>query len=152
MLKNTAAQPVSSNDLINKAKGYDNGPVDYEGEVIGDIMARGQYVWINVNDGKNAVGIWADKSLAKEITFQGGYRHKGDAIRIYGIFHRSCPEHGGDLDIHASTVEIIAPGRKTPEVMDHDKLESAICLLGVLVLLVICNSIAAIRKKKKLPK
>jgi len=143
------AQPVSSGDLINKAKEYDNKPVDYEGEVIGDIMARGQYVWINVNDGQNAVGVWADRFLAKEITFQGGYQRKGDIIRVFGVFHQSCPEHGGDVDIHARMIKKITAGKKTPKAINYGKLKSALILSGILLLLIIWNSITEAMKKKR---
>ncbi len=28
-----------------------------------------------------------------------------------GILHRACAEHGGDLDLHAATVEVVLRGR-----------------------------------------
>ena len=63
------SQPLSSTELINNAKSYDGKTVVYEGEVIGDIMVRGAFAWINVNDGKNAIGIWLEKDLSKDIFF-----------------------------------------------------------------------------------
>ena len=45
----------------------------YAGEVIGDVMVRGDFVWVNINDGENAIGVWLDKELAREIQFTGSY-------------------------------------------------------------------------------
>jgi hypothetical protein len=126
------AQPISSAELINNAKQYDGKLVVYEGEVIGDIMARGDYAWINVNDGKSAIGIWIDKDLTKDIFSAGSYKSIGDWVEITGVFQRACLEHGGDLDIHAKEIKKITPGRKTQEKLNLSKANQAIVLLGIL--------------------
>jgi hypothetical protein len=128
------AQPVSSIELINNAKLYDGKTVTYEGEVIGEVMVRGEYAWINVNDGQNAVGIWVNKNLTQDILYAGNYKFKGDGLEITGIFHRACPEHGGDLDIHAQGLRKIRPGRQTLEKLNLGKRNLALVLLGVLCL------------------
>ena len=111
----------------------------YEGEVIGDIMARGGYAWINVNDGKAAIGIWIDKGLTKDIIYTGSYKSKGDWVEITGVFHRACPQHGGDLDIHAQGLRKITPGRLIQKDADITKINLSIVLLGVLFLVWILN-------------
>lgn len=126
------AQSISSAELINKAKLYDGKPVTYEGEVIGDMMKRGEFAWINVNDGQNAIGIWADSALLKEIAYAGSYKSSGDKIRVTGVFHRACAEHGGDLDIHASGLQKISSGRLIQEKISAGKKELALILLGLL--------------------
>jgi hypothetical protein len=72
------AQQISSTELINNAGEYDGKSVVYVGEAVGDVMVRGDFVWVNVNDGKNAIGVWMSKELAKEIRFTGSYHSKGD--------------------------------------------------------------------------
>jgi len=129
---NCYAQPVSSAELINNAKLYDGKRVTFEGEVIGDIMVRGAYAWINVNDGQNAIGIWIDRNLTKGITYTGGHRYKGDTVEVTGIFHRACLEHGGDLDIHAQQIKRISQGSVRIEKSDIGKRNLAIGLLGAL--------------------
>lgn len=104
------AEAVSSSELIEKAKDYDGEAIAYEGEVIGDVMRRNDYVWINVHDGKSAIGLWVRFSEAGEIQHKGNYKHEGDRVRAKGIFNRACPQHGGDLDIHVQELEILAPG------------------------------------------
>jgi hypothetical protein len=129
------AQPISSSELINHAKEYDGKVVVYAGEVIGDIMQRGDYAWINVNDGKNAIGIWINVSLVKEITYTGSYKSLGDEVEITGIFQRACAEHGGDLDIHAQAIRKLASGRPQQHKLNPAKLNQAIILLGITCLI-----------------
>lgn len=128
------AQPaVSSTELINNAKLYDGKEVKYSGEAIGDVMARGAFAWANINDGANAVGIWVSRSLAGNIGYTGSYKSIGDAVEVVGTFHRACPEHGGDLDIHAQALRRAAPGRLVRQNLNFDKRNQAFILLGVLL-------------------
>jgi len=131
------AETISSTELINNARQYDGKPVVYSGEVIGDIMRRGGFVWINVNDGPNAIGIWAAGDLAKEIARTGNYKTLGDTVEVEGVFHRSCLEHGGDLDIHASSLRKVKSGAVVEEKINPAKKKLAAVLLGVLCLLLI---------------
>ncbi len=126
------AQTVSSTELINNAKQFDGKIVTYYGEVIGDIMKRGNFAWINVNDGTNAIGIWIEASLTKDIVYTGSFKSKGDLVEITGIFNRSCPEHGGDLDIHAEAITRIKSGEFAREKLDINKRNLAGILFIVL--------------------
>src|SRR5512136_2756615 len=83
------AQDPTSLDLINNARQYDNKPVTYKGEAIGDIMIRGDHAWLHVNDGIIAIGIWAPKVMIKDIRFVGDYHQNGDIVEVTGMFHRS---------------------------------------------------------------
>lgn len=143
------AQPVSSSDLINNAKEHDRKEVVYQGEVIGDIMVRGNYAWINVNDGNNAVGIWTEKNLTKEISCTGSYKSRGDWIEIRGIFQRACSEHGGDLDIHAQSVRRINNGRYLTERINLEKRNLVLVLLGVLCLVLILRLLDRVYHRKQ---
>ena len=103
---------VSIYDLIENAKEYDGKEVVLEGEVIGDILNRGEYVWVNISDGNNsAIGIYMSKELSSVIQTAGNYKTSGDRIRVVGTFQRACKDHGGDLDIHASSVELVSQGK-----------------------------------------
>jgi len=126
------AKAISSTELINNAKQYDGRQVVYEGEVIQDVMLRGDHAWINVNDSLNALGIWIKAPLAKEIIYTGSYKSKGDWVEVTGIFNRACPEHGGDLDIHAQGLRKISPGRFVQERLNPAKKDQALILLGIL--------------------
>jgi len=138
LLPVTCYSQVSSTDLINNAKQYDGKSVNYQGEVIGDVMVRGENAWININDKKNAIGIWLSSGLAKEISFTGSYKFKGDVIEVEGIFHKSCSLHGGDLDIHAKTIKLITKGYGIEEIIPSGKVNL------VITFFIICLTLAVI--------
>jgi len=129
------AQSISSSELINNAKQYDGKLITYSGEAIGDVMLRGEFAWVNINDGQNALGAWMSAALAREIEFTGNYKSRGDHLEIVGVFHRACPEHGGDLDIHARSLRKIGNGRIVKEKLNFDKASLSLILLGALFLI-----------------
>jgi hypothetical protein len=126
------AQSLSSRELIDNAKKYDTGRVTFEGEVIGDVMCRGQYCWVNINDGKAAIGVWMPKDYAQKINYRGSYKQRGDWLRINGIFNRACPQHSGQLDIHAQEVEQIKKGKIIRENFSLKRRNLTVVLLGAL--------------------
>jgi len=128
------AQSISSVELINNAKNYNSNTVVYKGEVIGDIMVRGEYAWINVNDEKNAIGIWIKKELIKDIIYTGSYKAKGDLVEITGKFNRACIEHGGDLDIHAHYLIKISSGNVVSHTVNAKQINLALSLFLTIIL------------------
>lgn len=141
------AQNVSSTELIEKAAYYNNKTVEYQGEVVGDVMVRGDSCWVNLNDGVNAIGMWADTDLIKDIIkYQGDYNHKGDTILVAGIFHKACPQHGGDLDIHLSSAAKIKEGFSIEHPLNPAKIKNALGLFFVAMGLSILYNI---RRKRK---
>jgi hypothetical protein len=126
---------VTSDDLINNAKDYDKKEVVYSGEVIGDIMKRGENVWVNISDGINAIGVWMTSDEAKEIKYTGKYNFTGDTVKVNGIFNRACSEHGGDLDIHASKIEVIKQGFTATKKINYIYIIISVILLAVALFL-----------------
>ena len=135
------AQSISSIELINNAKLYDGKTVVYEGEVIGDVMVRGDYAWINLNDGLNAIGIWIPKTLIKDILYEGSYKSKGDWLEVTGTFSRSCAYHGGDLDIHAQAIRKTGYGRAVTERLNLGKRNMFLVLMVILCLALILKQL-----------
>jgi hypothetical protein len=133
----SASLAVTSDELINKAKEYDKKEVVYTGEIVGDIMQRGQYAWINVSDGSNAVGIWLSYDQTKQIKYKGSYDFIGDTIKVTGIFNRACAEHGGDFDIHAKKIEVIKEGHRVIRGINYQKFYIAAGLFVLALFLVI---------------
>lgn len=142
------AQVVSSNILIERAKEYDGQEVEFEGEVVGEVMKRGDFNWINVYDNFNAVGIWAKVIETNQIKFSGDYAHKGDTVLIKGIFHRACSEHGGDLDIHATRISKIREGRPIAHALPKEKSDAVTILLFLLLAVTILVLISQNKRKK----
>ncbi|MEA4966252.1 MAG: hypothetical protein VB055_10565 [Oscillospiraceae bacterium] len=107
---NAQSNNISSTDLIEKASLYDGTTVSFGGEVVGDILYRGSYAWIGVDDGANTISISIPASEAKKIAYVGRYRTVGDTVQLTGTFHRACAEHGGDLDLHADAITVVEKG------------------------------------------
>jgi hypothetical protein len=145
---NSFAETVSSTELINKAKDYDGKTVVYQGEVIGEVMARGEYAWVNLNDGKNALGIWIRKDLVGQIANTGSYKVIGDTVEVTGVFHRSCLAHGGDLDIHAESLRLIENGNRVRQHLSSRRLKLAFGLGLTLIILWISKILIKPRKQK----
>lgn len=103
---------VPINDLIKDSRVYDEKPIVIEAEVILEVLERDEYAWINVNDGSNAIGVYLPIEMTENISFFGDHSHIGDTVLIEGIFYRNCDEHGGELDIHATSLTILDKGYK----------------------------------------
>lgn len=131
-----SAEPraVSSTEMIEQAAALDGQEVSYTGEAVGELMVRGDYSWINASDGANAIGLWIGTDMARQVKTLGSYRYTGDRITVIGTYHRACPEHGGDIDIHVSELTVVAPGTATKHVVERDRL----WLVVLLVLLALC--------------
>jgi len=133
--ESVASGNISSAELISNAKKYDGKQVGYRGEIIGEVMKRGDFAWVNLHDGENAIGIWVPFVLTKNIIYTGSYKAKGDIFEVFGVFNRACPEHGGDLDIHAEVFNKIESGMIVSEEINPGKKHKALIFLGVLVLI-----------------
>lgn len=128
---------VSSKELIDGAKKFDGSIVLFEGEVIGDIMKRGTFTWVNIHDGINALGCWIPHDMASTITHTGNYKTKGDWVAVRGEFHRACLMHGGDLDIHVQELKLVRSGAIVIERLNTAKRNTVFILAGLLCLVLI---------------
>ncbi|MFH1655157.1 MAG: DNA-binding protein [Candidatus Omnitrophota bacterium] len=135
------AQELASKELIENAKIYDGQAVVYIGEAIGDIMQRGNFVWINVKDEYAAIGIWLPKKLADEIVYTGSYKDKGDILEIEGTFNRACGQHGGELDIHATSIKKLVEGSEIKRELSPQKQKIAFLVLGLALCLGILQTL-----------
>jgi len=136
-------KPTSA-ELVDAPKAWDDKTVTFTGEAIGEAMVRGDKAWIHLNDdayyiknveegahlgGYNSgMAVWIDASLAKEIKVFGDYKHEGGVAKVSGVFNAACAEHGGDMDIHATSLEIVAAGRDAQDPVKPGKLMWAIGL------------------------
>ncbi len=131
------AETISSTELIESSQEYDGKEIVYEGEVIGELMHRKDGVWANVVDGENAIGVWMSSDLASEIEYKGTYNAQGDILQIIGILNRACVQHGGDFDIHASSINKIKSGWIKQDNIVPAKRALIITLAGILCLVLI---------------
>jgi hypothetical protein len=110
-----SAAEAASRDLIERPRDFDGKTVVFEGEAIGQAMRRGESAWVNLLDDYAALGVFMPAAAARDITSFGSSKRKGDIVRVKGVFRRACPEHGGDMDIHAEGIEIVERGKPTPD-------------------------------------
>lgn len=134
---------VTSTELIENASKLDGDTLSYSGEVIGDILYRGDHAWINVSDGANAIGVYIPASEAKKIEYIGRYRVIGDTVSLTGTFHRACAEDGGDMDIHADKINIAEKGRK----IEDEPATALLVTAGVAFLCAVAGTILVLKKR-----
>lgn len=127
------ALTVSSRDLIENAKAYTEQTIQYEGEIVGDILWRGDHAWVNLSDGSNAIGVWLTRDQLPATVTPGRYQMKGDTLQVVGEFHRACAEHGGDYDIHASQVTLTLPGHPVPQTLKPIRMGVGLGLFCILI-------------------
>ena len=85
-------------------------------------MRRGDHAWVNVLDADAALGVYAPVAATNAIGVFGSSRAKGDLVLVRGVIHRACPDHGGDMDIHATSITVVQPGHATPHPVNNFKL------------------------------
>ncbi|NCB73595.1 MAG: DNA-binding protein [Clostridia bacterium] len=113
---------ITINDLVNDTLGYNGQTVTVEGEAIGEALERGEYSWVNISDGTNAIGIWMTKADEDTIKYYGDFKNLGDTVKVTGVFSRDCSEHGGDVDIHCSSLTIVKSGHSVISAVSQKKL------------------------------
>lgn len=148
LVQNVYAQiAINSSELIKQEKKYDGQNIIFEGEVIGDIMKRADFAWVNVNDGQNAIGIWLKKELTDSIKFTGNFKNVGDKVRVKGVFNKNCSQHGGDLDIHAQELVVINSGQVNLQNIDLEKIKIIKVLTIGLIIAVIAWIFKILKKR-----
>jgi hypothetical protein len=116
----------TSAQLVEHPKSYDGLTVTFTGEAIGEVMVRGAYAWIHLNDdayeernveegaklgGYNSgMAVYLPADLTSKVDTYGDYKHEGSIVQITGTFNDACKEHGGDMDIHATSLKVLVPG------------------------------------------
>jgi len=149
------AQTVTSTDLLEKNRFYDGTEILFQGEVVGDVMIRGENAWIHLNDdlygsenveeGSKLEGynsghaVWCRASDAGFIENKGGYKNSGDVLLVRGIFNRACAEHGGDMDIHAGRVELVKRGHAVSHPFNLPRAAIALILGAASLTLFLAN-------------
>lgn len=140
-----AAGTIALEELLEHAGLYDQRIVTVRGEVIGEIMRRAAVTWTNVNDGTGDIGIWGPNELFSDISRGGCYANQGDIVEVTGVFRRSDLKQGGELDIEALQVRIMAPARKTDHPIEPARIRLA---FGAALIAAMLAAIAAKAKRR----
>jgi len=127
----TQTPTTTINYLIEHAPTRDQQTITIEAEAIGEVLERGDHAWINVNDGSNAIGIYMTADQSKIVKTFGDYFNTGDKLRITGVFYRACIEHGGEMDIHATSVTVIRSGQTSSHPISPLEFAVTVILLSL---------------------
>ena len=135
----------SSAALVDQPKRHDGTTVEFTGEAIGEAMVRGDAAWLHLNDdayylrnveegaelgGYNSgMPVWLPAPLARTITYFGNYKHEGDVVRVSGVFNAACAQHGGDTDIHATSLVVVRVGHPAADPVTPSKVAWAVGLV-----------------------
>ena len=134
-------------ELVENASSLDSTQVAIEGETLGEALERGNYAWINIGDGTNAIGVWVERSQIAQIEYYGDYKHKGDTVKITGVFNKSCAEHNGEVDIHCTGIDVVEHGYTV-----HEEIASSRVIAAVILFITACAVAAVYIKLVKKPR
>lgn len=123
--------------LVSTNRALNGSEVSFTGEAVGDIVNAGEgYKWANISGTSNAViSVYMPDDLAKLIQHVGDYHETGTSLKITGTYHIACPEHDGELDVHASAAEVTDNGGPVTHMVVPGRLEAAFALCVVAGLL-----------------
>lgn len=137
-------EPLFSVELVEDPGRYDGEIIEFTGEAIGEAMRRGDMAWLHLNDDAYATfafdegaplsgynsghAVWVSAGLAERVVLFGDNRHRGDLVRVRGVFNAACVEHGGDMDIHADTLEVVGSGAVVGDPVAPGKVRWALAL------------------------
>jgi hypothetical protein len=145
-----------STTLVEDAKQWDGRTVSFTGEAIGEAMRRGTMAWIHLNDDayglrdgagtllagfNSGIGVWVETRLASRIAVFGDYGHHGDVVEVRGVFHAACPQHGGDMDIHADSLRVARDGHNVERPVNPRRILAAGMMGALTALLFIVRAI-----------
>lgn len=145
---------VTSYQLLNCPRAFDQKTVTFTGEVVGELIVRRGGVWAQVNDDPYAliygplvghsahvgfnsgVAVWFPDGTHEIIETVGRPATRGDVVKIVGTFFRADPNDAGGLNIRADSVTVLAEGFTVDEPLHTLQLVvAAVLFTGALVAL-----------------
>ena len=125
--------------LVSANRALNNSEVSFVGEAVGDLVNAGEgYKWANISGTSNAViSVYMPDDLAKLIQNIGDYHETGTSLKITGTYHIACPEHEGELDVHANAAEFTDNGGPVTHMIVPGRLQAAfaLCVIAGLLLM-----------------
>lgn len=145
---------VSSTLLYECPDHYDGLVVTYTGEVVGEVLQRGDRAWVQLNDdpyattlgplpthgvvaGANSgIGVSVPIEAARRIEHVGGHEAQGDTVTVRGVFRSADPADQGLATLRAIEVLDIETGnRRASRPHPGRRLAAAIMLPATLLVL-----------------
>lgn len=103
---------VDTTALSQADPDLDGRTVRFTGEAIGETLrADSRTRWVNVLEDGVAIGVVAPNAMLEPIDGFGDWSRRGTIVEVTGVFNVACPQHGGDLDVHAQEIRILEPSK-----------------------------------------
>jgi hypothetical protein len=128
-----AAQRIlTPGEIVTRETVSDGDTVRMEGEAIGEsLRADSGHRWVNVIGGGAGIGVHMSDEMAGGIEHFGNYGTDGDILVVTGVVNFACPQHGGEFDVHAESIEIVAAGEARDHPVAWWKLGLGLALIAV---------------------
>ena len=150
------ATPTTAGVLTRVNRSLDGTYVSFNGEAIGDIIqADDEHKWVNIlGEDSSMIGVYMTNEQAAKISILGNYHKHGDTLEIVGLYSVACKEHQGELDVHASEVNVLEEGypRTHTFFWEYVPIEIGVTILAVIIVIaffVIRHKRSHMRNKKK---
>lgn len=128
-------------EITSAHHSLDGIAVVFSGEVIGeDLGSHRDWKWLNVLEASSAVGVVVPTEWVERIDRFGDYHNNGTRVQVVGVLNIACEEHGGDLDVHADSLEVLERGSDREQEVVIGRLYWAIGLAAVALALAITYS------------
>jgi hypothetical protein len=100
-------------EVVDIDRELDGSAIVVEGEAVGDkLRAMGGGTYVNVLGDEVGLGVWfSDDEMVEQIEYLGNFHQDGDIVRVTGVVNVTCPQHGGEFDLHAEELEIVERGQ-----------------------------------------
>lgn len=127
---------IDTATIVQADPDLDGAEIVFSGEAIGDsLRAPDGQRWVNVLEDATAVGVVGDPALFTGIDGFGEWSRTGTRVEVTGVLNIACPQHGGDLDVHGSSLRVLAPSEPVEHPISPEKgIASAGALALALVL------------------
>lgn len=140
---------IRSDVVVECPRNFDGVPVEYVGEVVGDVLVRPGGAWTLVNDDTYALedgplhvhrraegtntglAVWLPGNDLRAGLTPGRSETRGDIVRVIGVLHRTDPEDGGGLTVRAVTWEVLEPAEGIRPPLHVGQAATALVLLIV---------------------
>lgn len=119
--------------LVSTNRALNNSDVSFSGEAVGDILNAGEgSKWVNLRGSSNSViSVYLSDEQAGVVRYVGDYHTTGSTLRVTGTYHIACPEHQGELDVHATSIEVVDGGGPVIHTVNAGRLGLAFVLCGI---------------------
>ena len=137
--------------LVAANQALDGAEVRFEGEAIGEeVAASGGRVWVALSaTSGQSISVLMDADDAEVIDAYGDYDTTGATVRVRGTYHVACDDHAGELDVHASEVELVTASSESAHDVSARRLETALALAAAGVVLVVAYLLLRRRMRRR---